>query len=138
MKKEHRAIQEWVKKKYSDIFNVEAESVDGQNPLPNKKLHIYQPDVLVRNRRSKNIAYIIEIENDPVRKALVGASVLADYCIKIMQKAKPVLVFVIYSPEGIKQIPNFKEKVNIAKRYCKNLKDIKVFTTSEFKKFKIV
>ena len=138
MKKEHKTIQKWVKDKYSDRFCVKAESVDGQNPLPDKKSHIYQPDVLLRKRNSKNITYIIEVENDPVRKALVGASVLADYCIKKMQKVKPVLIFVIYSREGIKQIPNFKEKIKIAKKYCKNLKNIKIFTTSEFKKIKLV
>ncbi|MGD8524544.1 MAG: hypothetical protein PVF56_25590 [Desulfobacterales bacterium] len=137
MKKEHKAIQKWVKNQYSDYFTVEAESVDGQNPLPDKKSHIYQPDVLLRKRKSKNIAYIIEVENDLVRKALVGASVLADYCIGKMQKVKPALVFVIYSREGIKQIPNFREKIKIAKKYCKNLKNIRIFSTSEFKKFKV-
>ena len=135
MKKEHKAIQKWVKKKYSDYYIVEAESEDGQNPLPDKKSHIYQPDILLRKKKSKSIAYIIEVENDPVRKSLVGASVLADYCIQKMKNIKPVLVFVIYSREGIKQIPNFREKLKIAKKYCKNLKGIKIFTTSEFKKF---
>ena len=38
----------------------------------------YQPDVIMFDNNGE-IKYIIEVENDPVRKALVGASILANH-----------------------------------------------------------
>jgi hypothetical protein len=132
----HRDIQRWIMKHYGIKYNVEIE-IDGQNYLPDRERHWYQPDVILRDKKGE-IRYIIEIENDPVRKALVGASVLADYSLaQFRQKAKPRLIFVIYSEIGIKQIKNFKEKLKIAGKYCKQLKNIKVYPESDFKELKL-
>ena len=134
MKSEHKKIQKWVKSKYSKKFDVCAEAIDGKNRLPNKEKHVYQPDVVLKRKKSGDIAYIIEVENDPVRKALVGASILADCSVRFFQKTKPILIFVIYSKDGIKAISNFEEKLKIAKEYCPKLKDICVYCINDFKK----
>ncbi len=130
----HRNIQEWIKKQYDGIYKIEAE-IDGQVYLPHRESHLYQPDVVLRDVPSDNIKYIIEVENDPVRKALIGASILADYCAKIMnQSIKPRLIFIIYADSGIKQIPNFVKRLDIAKQYCENLQRVDIYSEDDFKK----
>ena len=137
MNVEHRNIQKWIKKQYDHIYKTEAE-IDGQVYLPSKKNHLYQPDVVLRDQQGGNIKYIIEIENDPVRKALIGASVLADYCVTIMnQMKKPRLIFIIYADSGIRQIPNFQKRLDVAKKYCKNLQSIDIYSEDDFKKQKL-
>ena len=132
MLKEHKTIQEWIKDTYNSHYIVKAE-IDKQNVLPSKEYRVYQPDVVIYNRKG-DIEYIIEIENDPVRKALIGAAVLADHSIFLLkQKKKPKLLFVVYSINGIRQMHNFKEKLVIARRYCSNLKDIEIVTEEEFR-----
>ncbi|MCS7198668.1 MAG: hypothetical protein NZ930_08395, partial [Candidatus Bipolaricaulota bacterium] len=82
--------------------------------------------------------YIIEIENEPVRKALIGASILADYSIRELQpEVRPRLIFVVYTEQGIKQISNFREKLTIAKQYrdlfgdsIQSLTAVKIYHTS--------
>ncbi len=132
MRTEHRDIQEWIKQKYGHRYRAAVE-IDGQNYLPDKERHWYQPDVILRNH-SGEISHIIEIENDPVRKALVGASILADYSMReLQQTAKPRLIFVVYTEQGTKQISNFREKLAIAKYYCSYLDDIEIYSEAEFK-----
>ena len=64
---------------------------------------------------------------------MVGASILADHSIgQLKEIQSPVLVFIVYTNAGIKQIPNFVEKLKIAKTYCKNLKEIKIFSVADF------
>lgn len=136
MKDEHKEIQESTKRRFSDRFVIKCETIDGKNYLPNKESCIYQPDVIIKSKISDDILYIIEVECDPVRKVLVGASILADYSISQMKvKTKPVLIFVIYTEKGIKQIHNFKERIRITKQYCKHIKDILVLTIEEFEKY---
>jgi hypothetical protein len=137
MRKEHKEIQRWIKKKYSKHFDIYAEAIDGKNYLPDMEKHAYEPDVLIKARDSNKINYIIEVESDPMRKSIVGASILADYSISMLKRMKPTLIFVVYLKEGIKQIPNFKEKRKIAKKYCKNLNDILVYSVNDFKKLKL-
>lgn len=132
MRTEHRDIQHWIKQQYGCIYHIAAE-VDQQNYLPDRQRHWYQPDVIVRDA-SGEIRYIIEVENDPVRKALVGASILADYSIGALeQHFKPRLIFVVYTEQGIRQIRNFKEKLSIAKQYCSRLGDIEIYSEKDFK-----
>ncbi len=136
MRGEHRSIQSWISSRYASIYNVEAE-INAQNRLPDKIRHWYQPDVILRDRGG-DIKYIIEVECDPVRKAIVGASVLADACLQeIGQKDKAKLLFVIYGEDGIKQIANFREKIRIAKPYCKHLEDIQVLSVEEFESLQL-
>lgn len=132
MRNEHKDIQKWIFEKYSSKYDVLTE-IHKQNRLPDRKRHWYQPDVIMKNSKGE-IEYIIEVENDPVRKAIVGASILADASIKeINQKTKPTLVFIIYLPDGIKQIHNFENKLIIVRPYCNNLKEINVYSEEEFK-----
>jgi len=130
MKHEHKYIQLWIKKTYSEKYNIEAE-IDKQNKLPDAARRWYQPDVIIRNKNGE-IKYIIEVENDPVRKAIVGASILADASLKALN-GNAKLYFVIYDQEGIRQIHNFRAKAEIAKRYCYNINEINVVSFEEFK-----
>lgn len=136
MRTEHRDIQKWIKQKYGHKYQVAVE-IDRKNYLPDKERHWYQPDVILRDGHNE-VRYIIEIENDPVRKALVGASILADYSMRALkQRAKPRLIFVVYTEQGIKQIPNFREKLAIAKQYCLYLGNIEIYSEEEFKDLRL-
>jgi len=133
MKAEHTEIQRWTKEQYSHKYKVAAE-IDKQNRLPDQKRHWYQPDVVLRDSQGE-IKYIIEVENDPVRKVLVGASILADCSVaELGQQTKPVLIFVVYSEKGIRQIRNFVTRLEIAKKYCAHLKNIEIYSEANFKK----
>ena len=132
MRTEHKQIQIEIKERYNQKYDVCIE-VDKKNCLPDKKSHVYQPDTVVKKRNSNEIVFIIEVENDPMRKNLVGASILADYSVsQLKQIEKPTLIFIVYTNEGKKQFDNFNEKLKIAKKYCKNLKDIKLFHIDDF------
>lgn len=132
MKQEHKTIQKWVKSAYGSCGNVFAE-IDAQNKLPDATRHWYQPDIVIRDH-SGEIAVIVEVENDPMRKVIVGAAILADASVAALaQKRKVRLVFVVYLKEGIKQIANFRDKAKIAIGYCKHLDSIEVLSEQEFK-----
>jgi hypothetical protein len=133
MRIEHKQIQIEIKKRYKQKFDVFVEAEDGKNSLPNRELHVYEPDIVVKRKNSNEILYIIEVENDPMRKILVGASILADYSTSQLKEIqKPILIFIVYTNKGINQIHNFVEKLKIAKKYCNNLKEIKIFSINEF------
>jgi hypothetical protein len=128
----HRTIQLLAKKRLADSgFSVRAETEDGKNRLPDSDTHWYEPDVVARDQRG-SISYIVEVEGDPVRKALVGAMVLADKTIAAMkQAAKPTLYFVIHHPNGLRQIENFRSKVELTREYCRHLANVQVITGDE-------
>lgn len=133
MLKAHRDIQAWIKGEYSKSWVVNAE-IDGKNYLPNKEKHWYEPDVVIRDHRGQ-ILLIVEVENDPVRKAVVGASVLADASMNaIGQSEKPSLIFVVYAKKGINQITNFEDKLRIVRPYCVHMKQILVLSEAHFKR----
>ncbi len=138
MRQEHRDIQEWIKRKYADQFEVLAEEIDGQNCLPDRKNgHWYQPDVILRERTGKKeVRYIIEVENDPMRKVIAGACLLADCSLEKMQRAKAKLIFIVYSKDGKQQIENFRNKVNFVQHRLPHLSSISVLTEDEFKRGK--
>ncbi|MBI3373548.1 MAG: hypothetical protein HY017_17620 [Betaproteobacteria bacterium] len=132
MRSEHRDVQTWILKRYQAFYDVGAE-INRQNRLPDWKRHWYQPDVVIRTKQGQ-IKYIVEVENDPMRKAIVGASVLADASIaELRQRIKPTLFFVVYHSDGIRQIPNFLNKVDLVRPYCQNLKGIEVHSLKTFK-----
>jgi hypothetical protein len=131
MRNEHKDVQTWIKQRYSAKYGVEAE-VDKENKLPNDIRRWYQPDVIMRAKDGR-IKYIIEVESDPTRKSIVGACILADASLKELN-SRAQLYFVIYHQDGIRQIHNFRTRVEIAKRYCGNLHVINVVSFEEFKK----
>jgi len=134
---QHRGIPEWIKNKYSGRFKVLAEGKGSTNYLPDKARHWYQPDVILKSLNAPNdIRYIIEVECDPTRKAVVGACLLADCSIEEMRAAKAGLIFIIYSKNGKRQINNFKDKVKIIRRRLPNLSSIEVVTDEDFKQNK--
>jgi len=133
----HRDIQEWIEKKYSVRFRALSEGKGRMNFLPDKDRHWYQPDVILRSLSDPNdIRCIIEVENDPMRKAIVGACLLADCSLEQMQDATAGLIFIIYSENGKKQIKNFKDKVEIIRSRCPHLSSIEVVTDEDFKQGK--
>ncbi len=134
MLREHREIQEWIKRKYGDRFEVLAE-IDHQNCLPDRKNgHWYQPDVILKEQNgAKDVRYIIEVENDPMRKVIAGACLLADCCLEKMQKAKAELLFIVFSKNGKQQIKSFRNKVDFVRHRLPHLSSIQVVTDKEFK-----
>jgi len=134
MLREHREIQRWIKRKYGERFEVLAE-IDHQNCLPDRNSgHWYQPDVILREQTgTKDVRYIIEVENDPMRKAIAGACLLADCCLEKMQKAKAELLFIVFSKNGKQQIENFRNKVDFVRHRLLHLSSIQVVTDKEFK-----
>jgi hypothetical protein len=129
----HRDIQEWIEKNYSARFRVLSEGKGRMNFLPDKDRHWYQPDVILRSLSHPNdIRYIIEVENDPMRKAIVGACLLADCSLEQMQDATAGLIFIIYSENGKKQISNFKDKVEVIRDRCPHLSSIQIVTREDF------
>lgn len=134
---QHRGIPEWIKKKYGGQFKVLAEGKGSTNYLPDKDRHWYQPDVVLKSLTEPNdIRYIIEVECDPVRKALVGACLLADCSLKAMQDAKAGLIFIVYSKKGKTQINDFKAKVELIRNRLPHLSSIRVVTKEDFKQGK--
>ena len=134
---QHRGIPEWIKKKYSGRFNVLAEGKGSTNYLPDKDRHWYQPDIVLKSiTEPKDVRYIIEVECDPVRKAIVGACLLADCSIEEMQETPAGLIFIIYSESGKKQISNFRAKVELIRCRCPHLSSINVVSYEEFRQGK--
>ena|ERR1019366_4307290 len=136
MPPEHREIQKWINKKYGGRFKVLAE-IGGQNRRPDKDRHWYQPDVILKGLNVPNdIRYIIEVEGDPVRKAIVGACLLADCSVEEMQSTRAGLIFIVYSKSGKRQLNNFKAKVELIKDRCPHLSSIQVVTDEDFRRGK--
>ncbi|MDP2808237.1 MAG: hypothetical protein Q8O74_08915 [bacterium] len=131
----HKTVQQYIKNSYSHKYNISCESVDGKNFMPSKTNFIYQPDVVISDKKTRQIRYIIEVECDPMRKVIVGASILCDYSIgQIMQTIKPNLIFVVYTEDGIKQMLKFKERIKGVSKYCRSIKNISILSESDFKK----
>ncbi len=130
-----KEIQRKIKKAWSLKFQVCCEEIDGQNRLPSWEDDIYRPDILVKSKHNGEILYIIELQNSG-RKAVVGASILADYCLKIMrQKIKPNLTFLVNSERGIKQLQNFRARCEIAKQYVTELSEISPIPINKLNNF---
>jgi hypothetical protein len=131
MREEHKKIQKEIEKKYSAKYDVK---VEDRLLYHDDNQRRYQPDVVIRTKNGKRkIKYIIEVEGKPTRKSIVGACILANDKLKTLNSTAK-LYFVIYLPNGVSQIGDFKAKVKIAKQYCGNLDTIKVIPIKEFKK----
>jgi hypothetical protein len=91
-------IQKWIKNRYEKKYHVLAEAVEHKrNYIICNDKELYYPDVLLKDCNG-NIIYIIEVEvgGTTIRKSVVGATILADYCIGIRnQEVKPCLFFVV-------------------------------------------
>ena len=93
-----------------------------ENRLPDNATHLYEPDVIVWDKKGLNILKIIEIECDPIRKSIIGAPILADYCLALRQQStKPEFYFIIYDENGIKQIKDFKARIKVIGHYIKHI-----------------
>lgn len=123
MKAEHKTIiPEEIKRILKKKYNVT--STRNVNRLPDSKTHLYEPDVIVWDRNEEVIRKIIEIECDPVRKSIVGAAILADYCLKFRkQLVKPDFYFIVYGENGIKQLKDFQARIKVIKAYIKYIQE---------------
>lgn len=128
MSSNHSKYLKWIKEKYP---HAKSENI----PLPGFKEDSYNPDVILESKRGDK-RFIIEVGVKPTRISIVGASILADFSIgKSMgnvRKAGTTLIFVILSKKGESQIQHYKARAEVAKKYCKNLKDIKILLKEEF------
>ncbi len=101
MRTEHRDIQEWIKQKYEHRYRVAVE-IDGQNYLTDIENGIGINQMLYCGITVVRLATLLKSKMLPFGKALLGASILADYSIReLQQKAKPRLIFVVYNEQGI-------------------------------------
>lgn len=100
--------------------------LDRQDFFPDRGRHWHQSDAILRDAKSE-VRYIGEVENHPVRRDLVRASILADYLIgEFKQQTRSRLILVVYTEYGIGPIRNFIEKLHIAKRHCRHLGDLEI------------
>jgi len=118
-----------ITKCFSDKYTVLTSSGKQETDLPRKtKQRLYRPDIILRDKKSDSIKYIIEIETDPVRKSIVGACILADYCMGIDQpEEKPKLLFIIGNKftesgrKGLRQLLHFQRRGEVAEKYVRNI-----------------
>lgn len=128
-----------IENRFSEKYTVLTSSKKQETDLPIKGQKIlYRPDVILRDKKSDRIEYIIEIETDPVRKSIVGACILADYCVGIDQLGqKPRLFFIIGNKfsdsgrKGLKQLPHFQRRGIVAEKYIKNIQLPIIIDTEE-------
>lgn len=71
------------------------------NGVAHRDKSIYRPDIILREKRNGEITHIIEVETSKAGKSVVGAAILADYCIgdhmsrgEDNQSSVPHMVFV--------------------------------------------
>jgi len=124
---------------FSEKYTVSTSSGKQETGSPrNAEKVLYRPDVILRDKKSDRVKYIIEIETDPVRKALVGACILADHCMGIEQPGeKPKLLFIIGNRftdsgiKGIRQLSHFQIRGKVAEKYMKNIQLPIIIDTQE-------
>jgi len=91
------------------------------------ELFKYEPDVLIL--KNGKITHIVEVETDPVRKALVGGAYTAAYFIdKHFKDSKPKLCFAVGKKDiEYKQLPKQQARRRVINRWCENIfSDIKI------------
>jgi len=81
----------------------------------------YEPDIVVKV--NGKITHIIEVETDPVRKALVGGACTAAYFIdKNLKRGEIKLYFAIgKKDEEYKQLKNLQARLRVINRWCKDI-----------------
>jgi len=127
----HQQIEKWMLREFSNRGHL----VNRQERLAISKDDYYKPDITLRDSTTKAITHIIEIEKDPTRKAVVGAAILADYCMRLLkQDSKPCLIFAIYGTNGKAQISHFQKRAEVARDYRKliEIMDPVLFSTEDF------
>lgn len=92
-----------------------------------KKLFSYEPDIVIKV--NGKITHIIEVETDPVRKALVGGACTAAYFIdKHFKDLKPRLYFAVGRKDiKYQQLEKQQARLHVINRWCKDIfRDIKI------------
>ena len=92
---------------------------------------IYDPDIIAR--KNDEITHIVEIESSEAGRSVIGAALLADYCIQHhkengMQHSNPYLIFVILGEQASTKLTG-KRLAGLAKHFT-NLK-IKLYSERE-------
>lgn len=125
----HNDMVRRIESKFADISGV---SIRNNNlPKLKGKAHreksVYRPDIIFRDKSSGEITHIIEVETSRAGKSVVGAAILADYCIGEHMKSgeqshSPYLVFVFLGEAP--RIELAKKRINRIHRedYLKHLR----------------
>lgn len=81
----------------------------------------YEPDVVIKV--NGKITHIVEVETDPVRKALVGGAYTAAYLIdKHFKDLKPKLYFAIGEKDKeYRQLKKQQARLRVINRWCENI-----------------
>ncbi len=126
-----------IEEKFNDRFDIKTTRKGNDTGLPEKHIKVgrekpfYFPDIIFRDKKSKKITYIIEIETDPVRKSLVGAAITADYCIGIDQPKDKIDLYFVIGKKGRKQLENFQNRIPIIEKYIKYINKPVLIDTEE-------
>jgi len=94
--------------------------ISKKSELPNvfkEEAFFYEPDVVILV--DKKITHVVEVETDPVRKALVGGACTCAYFVKKnLSNVKPKLYFAI-GDKGLNQLHRFQARKKILEDFFK-------------------
>ena len=99
----HDDVVKRIETEFADAFRVSTRNnnLPKFNGVAHRDKSVYRPDIIFRDKRNGEITYIIEVETSKAGKSVVGAAILADYCIadhisrgENNQSSVPHLVFV--------------------------------------------
>lgn len=113
--------------KIAKIFGKKFKIMTGsQNRFYFGKKPYYEPDIVIRSKRTGRIKALVEVEQG-TRKHVVGGVITADYCMGL-QNMRPVFIVIALTKQDLK---DYRNRLHFLKSYVKNLSRIKVFDKTE-------
>ena len=127
---EHEEAVLEISESFKDSYKVSTRRNNLPRPLRDEA--VYRPDIIVRDNETKEIMYIIEVEtSDKSGKSIVGATILADYCVGVESpKTKPTLIFVFLGRNP--SIHLASKRIERITTYLKHIRKPLVFSYSDF------
>jgi hypothetical protein len=92
----------------------------------------YNPDIVLRDRKSGKIKAILEVEQG-TRKHVVGGIITADYCMGLI-KEKPIMLILALNKQDLK---DYKKREKMLRHYIKNIRKLVFDDFNYIKKFLI-
>jgi hypothetical protein len=86
----------------------------------------YEPDIVIRSKRTAKIVALIEVEQG-TRKHVVGGIITADHCMGLLNET-PVFIVVALTAQDLK---DYRKRLDFLKSYVKSLKHVDVYDASE-------
>jgi len=79
----HDDVVKSIEAEFARVFRVSTRNnnLPKFNGVAHRDKGIYRPDIILREKRNGEITHIIEVETSKAGKSVVGAAILADYCI---------------------------------------------------------